>query len=594
MGIETLSSFITWGLQSRGVALHINKPFPDYSEFAVDTETDEKDNPFSLALCGDPDNVYVYFDLNDKKDFLRDLATRKIYAHNAKSDVSWLERFGFTMKNMAYDTMLAAYVLNSAEESFGLKALAKKYLNLEWPSYKDICRKDEFKAVACEKNPSLLIRKVKTYKTKPSVVMTKFPKHIPLYQYPHELIAEYTGMDVYACFMLKKHQEERTSDVQRAFMHKIEFPTSEILYHMEKKGIKMNLSKLIETHKKFLRKMYRAKRLFANFVGTDVLISSPSQVLKALKARMKLKIADTNENTLASMRHNRVIKLLLAYRGFSKICNTYTKPLYKKAAASLDNRVHCEFVQQTLTGRLSCRNPNLENQPPELLSCFEAEKGNVFIDADFSQIELRVPAHFSNDPIMVEGFKNPKEKFHAITAKALGVSYKTGKTINFLLTNGGGVERLAAVAGISIQEAQAAFDAHHKEFKGYWDWVKREQRLGRQLQGVTTLYGRFIPLPDVNSPNPKLRAYTERQIISGKVQGSASDVMKVAMINLYKKHGIVGVNLVHDEGLFEVPINKLTEVEQIVKEAMENSTKIRVPIVAEVGHGQTWQEAKGK
>lgn len=581
-----------WYLNKQGVHLHIDSSqFPDEEEIAFDVETDENDNPICVGLCGNSREVYVYFNLDQRLwDYLK---TRKLVAHNAKADISWLEKYGIKMNVISYDTMLAAYVLCSTEMQFGLKHLAKKYLSLEWPSYKDITSNKDFLLEACLADAKLYILKTKTYKKKESITSHALPKRIPLYQHPKETIANYNGMDVYATYMLKKNQERRTTPTAKAFMEKIEFPTSEVLYEMEKKGIKVNIEKLLTTHKKFLKKMYRAKKLFHSFVGKDVLVSSPVQVLSALK-KLGIKVTSTNENILMNVRHHRVVKLLLAYRGYAKICNTYTKPLYKMGISAPDNRIHCSFIQHTSTGRLACRNPNLENQPPELRDCFEAENGHTFVDSDFSQIELRVPAHFSQDPVMVDGFLNPKEKFHAITARKIGQSYHVGKTVNFLLTNGGGPERLSQISGISLEKATEAFEMHHKEFKGYWDWTKNEVRLARAARGVTTLYGRFIPIPELRDENWKIRSYAERFVISGKVQGSAADIMKASMIRLYRKYSIIGVNVIHDELLVETSIGNAKDVEHKIGEVMSNVVKLRVPIVADIGVGLSWASAKDK
>lgn len=328
-------------------------------------------------------------------------------------------------------------------------------------------------------------------------------------------------------------------------------------------------------------------------MSTLINLSSPIQVLTILK-KAGLKVKNTNEETLQPYKEHPLVKALLEFREANKICTTYTKPIYKQAIKSPDNRIHPRFLQHTHTGRLACREPNLQNQPSVIRDMYIPEVGNTFIDSDFSQIELRVPAHFSNDPIMVDGFVNPKKKFHQITADKLKTSYHVGKTVNFLLTNGGGPERLSQISGITLDKATEAFEMHHKEFKGYWDWTKQEVRLARANRGVTTLYGRFIPIPELKDENWKIRSYAERFVISGKVQGSAADIMKASMIRLYRKYGIVGVNVIHDELLVEAPIGNASKVEQDMQEVMSNIVKLRVPLVADIGIGLNWADAKDK
>jgi len=583
-----------WFLENHGIKLFINADkLPTNKELAVDIETDEADNPISIAVCGDDKSVYVYFELDKRIELLNELKTRQLIAHNGKSDITWLERYGFTMGHLTYDTMLGEYVLASSSPQFGLKPLAKKHLGYEWPSYKDITEGKDFIAEACAHSPELYIAKIKTFKTKPSITENKLPKRLPLYLHPYETIANYTGWDAYATFMLRQRQFKRTSETAKTFMEKIEFPTAAVLQQVEKRGIKVNTAKLLEVHKKFRKEAYTAKRAFGLHVGFDVLISSSSQVLEALN-KYGIRVENTNEDTLHEFKDNSPVKELLAYRHAAKICSTYTKPLYKRAMESVDRRIHCAFMQHTITGRLGCRNPNLQNQPPELRDCFEAEDGSVFVNADYSQIELRVPAHFSGEPIMVNTFVEGKKKMHQVTADEIGKSYKVGKTVNFLLTNSGGPRRLAEVAEILLSEAQEAYDNHKIKFATYWAWVDEQIRLARRVGGVTTLYGRFVPLPDLRNPDPYIRKAAERQAISIKVQGSAADMMKAAMIKLAKKYDLYPVVSVHDELMFEVPIDKSKETELKVREVMEGIVKLRVPLVVDVGVGSTWATAKKK
>lgn len=581
-----------WYLSNRGVKVHIDSPdFPSEDEVSFDIETDEKDKCVSMAVCGNPKEVFVYF--YPSQEIFSKLATKKLIAHQARADVRWAEQYGITMKHISWDTMLGDYVIASTQDSFGLKALAWKWLSMKWPTYKELTTEPVYMQAACEENPSLLIFKVKKYKTRPDRVDAKFPKKLTLDKIPKEFVANYNAWDAYATFMLKRSQIQRATPTARAYMEKIEFPTSALLYEVEKKGIKMNLPLLVKVHKKFLKKMYRAKRLFAQYMGPTVLISSPSQVLKALK-RIDSRITSTDEDELQPFKFHREVKLLLAFRGFAKICNTYTKVLYKKAKASPDGRVHCEFVQHTETGRLACRKPNLQNQPPELRACFIAETGCAYGNGDWSQIELRIPAHFSLDPLMVDNFVQAKEKFHAMTARQISKPYKVGKTVNFLLTNSGGPKRLSAIAEIPLEDAQSAYDAHKDTFRVFWAWIEEQKAIARQNGGMTTLYGRFVPLPDLRNKDFKTRGYAERQAISVKVQGSAADMMKAAMLKLWYKYGLVPVVTVHDELMYEESVNKIQDVTVLMKDVMESIVKLKVPLIADIGVGDSWATAKKK
>ncbi len=581
-----------WFLKNHGIELKINpSDFPISEEVSFDVETDEKDNVVSVAVCGSNKSVSVYF--GESLQFCYEkLKTKKLIAHQARADVKWLERYGITMKHITWDTMLADYVISSTQDSFGLKDLAWKWLSLKWPTYKEVTTSKEFIQMACTVRQDLLVRQTKMLKKGPKETI-KQPKKLTLDKLPREIVANYNGWDAYATFMLRHNQKLRATSTAMMYMEKIEFPTSQLLYEVEKKGIKMDIVKLVQVHKKFLKESYIAKKQFARLAGKDVLISSPLQVLAALR-RCGLPVSDTNEDTLVPYKNDPLVKHLLAYRGASKICSTYTKPLYKRAIQDIQNRVYPTFLQHTETGRLACRNPNLQNQPPELRECFIAEDGTTFNNGDWSQVELRIPAHFSEEPLMMDTFINNKKKIHQVTADEVGVSYKVGKTINFLLTNSGGPKRLAEIAEIPVAKAEEAMARFKERFHVLFSWIEEQKAFARQKGGATTLYGRFVPLPEIRSRDFKLRGYAERQALSVKVQGSAADMMKAAMLKLWYKYGLVPVVTVHDEVMYEEPINNTQIVQCQMREVMESIVKLKVPLIADIAAGNSWATAKKK
>lgn len=582
-----------WYLKHRGVQLHINpRTIPEFEEVVVDVETDEADNVHCVGVCGDARNVYVVFLYDKANSWIMDwLKKRKIVAHNWKTDIGWLELYGISKSQVSYDTMLGEYVLNSTLLKYGLKDLCKKMFGFNWPSYKDLTKTKPYIEIACQKNESLYLTKVKQYKTKPDKIEYKLPKKIILPDLPDEVVANYNGWDCYATFTLMNNQRSRMSPTHKQFLEKIEMPTSRIMFEAEKIGIKVDVKKLLEVHKHYRILMRCYLKAWKHYVG-DVLITSPAQVKEAICKHIH-PIASTGVEVLQEIKHP-IIKSLLKYRKASKICTTYTRPLYKRAIATLDHRVHCDFKQHTDTGRLACANPNLQNQPPAVRGCFISEEGKVFINADWSQIELRIPAHFSGEPLMVDTFVNGKQKIHQVTADQIGRSYKIGKTVNFLLTNSGGAYRLAEVAGISDDEAFDVFKKFHEKFNVYYAWTKKEKLLAYENKGIRTLFGRWVPLPQIRVPDEKIRARFERKALSVKVQGSAADLMKVAMIKIYNKHHLIPVISLHDELMYEVKKEDAKKIFNIVKEEMENVTKLKVPLVADVGEGVTWAEAKAK
>lgn len=581
-----------WYIANRGIKLHIDGAVPwHHKEIAMDVETYRDGRVYSVALCGDLQTVYAYFNITDElTNYLR---TVKFVGHNVKSDIGWMSSFGLSMDQVAYDTMLGAYTIQSTRLRFGLKELAEEDLGLKWPKLfkENGTITDDIIELACVIDKSLLISHTKVYKTKPSVTTMKVPKVLTIEKLPKEIVANYNGMDAYATYYLKVFQSSKATVLSRKFLDKIEMPTARVLYDVERKGIKVNPSKLIEIHKKFYRQAVSSKKSFFKQIGKEILLTSHVQVKKALNEN-GIPCAATNEDVLLPFKNHPIVKALLDFRHCAKICSTYTKPLYKAAKASPDGRVHCNFMQHTDTGRLACRKPNLQNQPPELREAFIAEEGSVYVNADYSQIELRVSAHFSEEPLMLDTFINNKRKFHDVTAEQINRPYKVGKTVNFLLTNSGGPGRLAEVAEIPYDDAELVMKTFWEKFHVLRDSIEKEKKIAVANGGIYTLFGRWVPIPALRSSYIGMREAAKRQAMSVKIQGSAADLMKIAMIKLARKHKLTPVITVHDELMFEVKKEDAENVAEIVKQEMEAVATLKVPLVADVGIGNTWAEAK--
>jgi len=584
---------VDWYLKHRGTTVHIDpESFPTFSgaELALDIETDEHDNIYCVGICGDLKNVFVWF--NPTRAVFEYLKQFKFYTHHWRAEFKWLEPHGFTKEHFVWDTMLCEYVLNAARQGFGLKQLSQEYFGLIWPDYKALTSTKAFIEAACAANPALYQRRVKTTKTRGTKETLKLPRKLTLPQLSKELVANYNSCDVYATWLLKQSQQSKCNQTVYDFLTKIEHPTSAILYEVEKCGILADATKLLQVHRFYRRLMRCYLRAWEHYAG-ETLPSSPVQVVAFLNS-VGVPIASSGEGVLEPFKSHPAVKTLLNYRGVSKICTTYTKPLYKWCKAAPDGRIHANFKQHTSTGRLACAKPNLQNQPKETRGAFIARPGHLFVNADWSQIELRIPAHFSGEPLMVDAFKNETKKIHQVTADALGRSYHIGKTVNFLLTNSGGAYRLAEVAKIPVEEAFTIFRHFHERFNVYYQWTEAEKAAAYANRGVTTLFGRFVPLPEIRSSEKSIRRRAERTAISIKVQGSASDLMKVAMIKIYKKHSLIPVMSLHDELMYEVPQEMAEDARQKVKYEMENVVQLNVPLVAEVGIGKTWKEAKAR
>jgi DNA polymerase-1 len=302
---------------------------------------------------------------------------------------------------------------------------------------------------------------------------------------------------------------------------------------------------------------------------------------------------------------------VLGYRQLSKLKSTYVDAL-PVLIDSATGRVHTTFNQTgTTTGRLSSTNPNLQNIPirtelgREIRAAFIAEPGFSLLSADYSQIELRLLAHFSEDPLLTEAFRRGDD-IHALTAsQVFGVPplmidaehRRRAKAVNFGIVYGLSAFGLSQQLGIEQREAKKFIDAYFEKYKGVRRFIDRVLEECRREQKVKTLFGRVRPIPDINSKNANMRGFAERTAVNTPLQGTAADLIKLAMINLdeemrARKLKSKMLLQVHDELLFEVPHPELEVMRELVREKMENVHALKVPLVVEVGTGPNWRDAK--
>jgi DNA polymerase-1 len=350
--------------------------------------------------------------------------------------------------------------------------------------------------------------------------------------------------------------------------------------------------------------------------------ASPSQVLKILN-KAGIDVKSTSEDALLSFADNPIVKTLLEFRKATKIHTTYTKPLYKAAIKTEDHRIHAHFSQNTITGRLSSSNPvNLQNQPPETRKYFIAEEGTRFINADWSNIELRLPAHFSGEPGFINELSKLDGDLHTQTALFIfGQSIlslpeeefkkkrKIAKTCNFLLTNSGTAYQLAIELQCSYEEAQDIFIRYWRVYSIMGGWLREEKRKARLNGGIGTWFGRWVNIPQLRlmCSDPQLcgskfwgyrtckncivREEAERSAISILVQGTAADMCKIAKLKLYQDFGYVPNLAVHDELNYEIPDSEVEIAKSRIKNVMENVAILKVPLVAEIKVGKNWKDA---
>lgn len=585
---------LDWSIENHGGNIYVDsKELPKESILTVDIETDEQDNIVCIGLTGNGSDVYVYFYPNN--DFYTWLREKSLIGHDLKSaEIPWLAKYGFSMSHVYMDTKIQAYVYDSSRKKYGLKDLIKSTFDATYPTYKELTQDKE------------LIKKI-------TGLEKKLPKKLTLDKLPREIVAEYNACDVFWTHRLYLHFANCFTQKQREFLQKIEMPMNKLLYEVEQKGIKINIKEVRRIHNEHSKKRRQArKRLFQ--LGERFNPNSPKQVLPLLRLA-GAEVTSTGEDVIKRYAHIPFVSTLLDYREYQKVTSTYTIPLYFNAVHADDNRIHAHFVQNTITGRLSSSDPiNLQNQPPTIRSAFVAEEGKLLIDADWTNVELYLPAHFSGEPNFINVLKLPDGDLHIQTARAIfgdlptseiAEKRKIAKTCNFLLTNSGSARRLQSELSITQKEAEGIYKKFWEGYPVLATWLKETKRQARTEGGVTTLFGRRVGLPQLNlwcgrsncpvfGPNGFfckecfIREETERQAISIKVQGSAADLMKLAALRLRREYGLVPIALVHDELLYEEPENKVEEVKERVKNVMESLVTLKVPLKAKVNTGRSW------
>ena len=434
-------------------------------------------------------------------------------------------------------------------------------------------------------------------------------------------IYEYACEDADITLQLKNKLEDelKQHNCEDLFYH-IEMPLMPVLAEMEMNGVCLDTASLAETSKQFTTRMNEIEQRIYELAGEQFNIASPKQVgeilfdkLKIVEKAKKTKTGQyvTSEEVLQQLKNkHEIVADILEHRGLKKLIGTYIDAL-PKLINPRTGHIHTSFNQTiTATGRLSSSDPNLQNIPirgedgKEIRKAFIPEPGCLFFSADYSQIELRVMAHLSQDPNMIEVFREGKD-LHAATAANI---YKKpieevtrdertkSKRANFGIIYGITVFGLAERLDIPRDEAKMLIDGYFETFPQVHDYMEKSKEIARQQGYVTTLFGRRRYLPDINSANSVVRGFAERNAINAPIQGTAADIIKVAMIHIYQRFKVEGIKSkmilqVHDELNFSVYPDEKEKVERIVLEEMQNAFHMSVPLVADSGFGENWLEA---
>ena len=402
--------------------------------------------------------------------------------------------------------------------------------------------------------------------------------------------------------------------------NEVELPLAEILREMEQAGVRVDVEMLKRAEEQLSKELATLEQGIYTAAGMTFNVNSPKQVGEVLFDQLKLDAKakksktgqySTSEEVLLGLKgKHEVVGMILEYRELKKLISTYISalPTYINPETG---KIHTSYNQTvTATGRLSSSNPNLQNLPIRsergqlIRQAVIPDEGCLFLSADYSQIELRLMAHFSQDPHMLEAFRSGQDVHAATAAKIFGVSIedvtkeqrRQAKTANFGIIYGISAFGLAQQLDCSRSEAKALIDGYFAAFPGVIDYIERQKELARQQGYAVTLFGRKRYLPDIVSHNATVRSFAERNAVNSPIQGTAADIIKMAMVgisNRLKAEGLQAkmIMQVHDELNFNVPVNEVDRVKEIVVSEMQNVVHLTVPLIADCGVGNNWLEA---
>lgn len=557
----------------------------------IDIETDEKDNFVGLGICQNATEVFYFTKLNPR--VIEFLQAVPLIGHNIKADLHWMKLFGINIEasKIFYDTMLASYVLNPVRESQGLKPLAKELLDFVYPTYREIVGKGKSK--------------------------------VTLDRQPVELVANYCGSDALATFKLYQHFKF-SADEQKVF--DLEMEVMRLLYVMEERGVTVDIPYLKQLNVTFSAEIKELQKKVEAIAGHPINLNSPQQMVAFLYEQLGLtpiykrtkrkdrktgKISwiegpTTDKAALQELEgmHD-VIPHVMRFRELSKLNSTYVNGILELPTLP---KVHTTFNQVAVneehddwagirTGRLSSSGPNLHSIPTRTETGNMLRKAFVITDPDtvilcfdYSQIEYRLLAHFTKEPVLLQAFRTGKD-VHEETGRMFGVERYLGKTLNFAAIYGAQAKKMALTAKITRDKAQELLDQYWSKLPYVKSWISVTKLTAAKRGYVTTLMGRKIPILNIRSGDKLERWKAERQAVNYIIQGSAADIIKLAMVKCWKQ-GFLPILQVHDELLFEVPAVGFEPTLMAIRQTMESILPLYVPLVADFGLGLNWAEAK--
>ncbi|MBC3997077.1 DNA polymerase I [Morganella morganii] len=577
-------------------------------EFAFDTETDSLDNlsarlvgmsfaakaghaayvPIGHDYLDAPDQLLTEQVLRVMKPILEDEKIRKI-GQNLKFDRGIMENYGVELRGIAFDTMLESYVLNSVAGRHDMDSLADRHLNYKTTTFEDIAGKGK--------------------------------KQLTFNQIPLEEAANYAAEDADITLLLHQALYPQL-EAEKSLLHvyqDIEMPLVPVLSRMERTGVLIDANVLAAQSVELTARLDELEKQAFAIAGEEFNLSSPKQLQTILFEKLNLPVVkktpggapSTNEEVLEELADNHELpRVILEHRSLSKLKTTYTDKLPLMVDPKT-RRVHTSYHQAvTATGRLSSRDPNLQNIPVRtdegrrIRQAFIARDGYCIMAADYSQIELRIMAHLSQDKGLLKAFAEGKDIHRATAAEVFGVPLdevtadqrRSAKAINFGLIYGMSAFGLARQLGIPRGEAQRYMDLYFERYPGVLEYMARTREHAAEKGYVETLEGRRLWLPEINSRNGMRRKAAEREAINAPMQGTAADIIKKAMIAVddwLQKENIDALMImqVHDELVFEVRKEQQAEMAEKIRGLMEAAMKLDVPLKVEAGVGANWDEA---
>lgn len=545
--------------------------------------------PVAHDYVGAPTQLTCDWVLAELKPWLEDSSKAKV-GQNLKYDQSVLARYGIVLRGVQFDTMLESYVLNSVAARHDMDSLALKYLGYKTVSFEEIAGKGA--------------------------------KQLTFNQIELEKAAHYAAED--ADITLRLHQTLWPQLQQQAGLSKvlteIEMPLVDILSRIERHGVLIDCKLLAQQSEQLASRISELEQLAYQQAGKPFNLASPKQLQEILFDQMQLPVLkktptgapSTAEEVLAELAlEYEFPKLITEHRGLSKLKSTYTDKLPKMRQAAT-GRVHTSYHQAVAaTGRLSSTDPNLQNIPirteegRRIRQAFIAPAGKKIVAVDYSQIELRIMAHLSQDKALLQAFANGLDIHRATAAEVFGVRLeqvsseqrRSAKAVNFGLIYGMSAFGLAKQLGVSRNDAQQYVDRYFERFPGVLDYMERTRKQAHELGYVETLFGRRLYLPEINAQNMARRKGAERAAINAPMQGTAADIIKKAMIvvdNWIQRHSadtVAMIMQVHDELVFEVDEAAVEHVIPELVKLMAQAATLDVPLLAEAGFGDNWDQA---